>query len=212
MTGTFRTLEIQGQVCFMIPYGELCRLIDEAGVAPGLGPAGQGYHMEQRPAELARFLCACFELGVQSMLELGTGEYGGLTRFCTGTLRWDVTVIDICAPRYRSGRLILGKTSDDQVYKQVEGRRFDLVLIDADHSYGGVAHDHRLYAPLATKIVAFHDIAPGREECRGVATFWNEIAYSSGSGREAPARGGLKGGHHEIIDPDHPVGIGWYSV
>ena len=46
--------------------------------------------MEQMPTELALFLDACLDKGVQSTLELSTGEYGGVARFCTKMLQWDV--------------------------------------------------------------------------------------------------------------------------
>lgn len=202
----------------MSRYDELLRLINTAGVAPGIGPWGQGYHMEQMPTELALFLDACFEKNVQSMLELGTGEYGGVARFCTEVLHWDVTIIDVREPVHRSGRFLLGNTTDEQVFQQVKDQRFDLVLIDADHSYTGVANDHARYAPLASKIVALHDIAPGREDCRGVTMFWNELAYTPIAGgfaeicRDHPERRALKDGYHELIDLGHPIGIGWYSV
>jgi hypothetical protein len=104
--------------------------------------------MEQRPVERARFLCVCFEHGVRSMLELGTGEHCGVARFCADILPWDVTSIDI---------------------------------------------------------------APGREGCEGVTTFWTEIAYLA-TGDTRPTRGLLKHHHYEIVDSEHPVGIGLHTV
>ena len=37
---------------------------------------------------------------------------------------------------------------------------YDFVFIDADHRYEGVTVDINFYSPLATKILAFHDIKP----------------------------------------------------
>lgn len=108
-----------------VQHDELLHLTDAAEVAPGLGPFGQGYRMEQKPVEWARFLGVCIEHCVCSMLELGTGEYGGTARFCTDIARWDVTRIDVREPLHRSGRFILGETGDEGV----KDRRFDLVLI-----------------------------------------------------------------------------------
>lgn len=185
----------------MSRYDELLKMIEVAGVAINLGALGQGFEMEQSPSELARFLSACEACGVQSMLELGTGEFGGLARFCYTKLHWSVTSIDHRVPVYESGRFILGETSDADVYRQVKDLRFDLVFIDADHHDYSVKRDYEMYAPLATKIVALHDVAPGREGTQGVAAFWNEILQTTGAG-----------GIDTLIDPNNPIGIGYYKL
>lgn len=53
-----------------------------------------------------------------------------------------------------------------------EGQHFDLVFIDADHSYEGVSTDYQNLGQYAN-IVMFHDINDDR--CPGVVKFWNEI-------------------------------------
>ena len=185
----------------MSRYDELLALINTCGVAPQLGDIGQGFLIEQNPVELAQFLVACEERGVKSMLEIGTGEGGGFALLCYKYLGWSVTSIDHRAPLHESGHFILGETNDDAVYAQVKDQRFDLVLIDADHHYESVVHDYDWYAPLATKMVAVHDVAPGREGTQGPAQFWRQICETTGAG-----------GIGTIIDPAHPIGIGWYGI
>jgi len=82
-----------------------------------------------------------------------------------------------------------------QALKQWLGnRRLDLLFIDGDHSYEGVAQDYEMYAPLVGTggIVGFHDIIddyktryglPTTSDVGGVPAFWRElkarIAHSS---------------------------------
>lgn len=58
-------------------------------------------------------------------------------------------------------------TSED--YK---GKKYDLVFIDGDHSYEGLATDYENLGQYAN-IVMFHDI--NDSTCPGVVKFWNEI-------------------------------------
>ncbi len=192
-------------------YTELLKLIEYVGVAPGLGSAGLGWSLEQSPTELAQFLDDCIGSGVKSMLELGVGEHGGVSRLVYQYLGWSVTSIDHRAPTVEVGRFILGETGDPDVLAQVKNERFDLVLIDADHHYDSVARDHRWYAPLATKVVALHDIAWGRPGCEGTTRFWWELSRSANI-PDLAATGDLEPGFEDVIDPNHPIGIGYYEV
>jgi len=77
-------------------------------------------------------------------------------------------------------------------------RKFDFVLIDGDHSYEGVKADFETYSPLASDVIAFHDIAHHANADIGVEKFWKE----------------LKGDKTEIVDNRYQgwAGIGIYRV
>jgi hypothetical protein len=184
-------------------YAELKDLIEDCGVHPQLGPVGRGYNIEQNPHELATFLVRMQELGVQSVLEIGTGYKAGLARFLAHEMGWRVTTVDI-----------------NDYGHQIEGVQFviylpdmpinfietidppDLVFIDGNHSYESVRHDYETYSPLATKAVAFHDIA-GLRECEGAQKFWHQLLFTEGWKRADVAVSN---------DQIHSAGIGWIEL
>ncbi|MEO1241795.1 MAG: class I SAM-dependent methyltransferase [Pseudomonadota bacterium] len=55
--------------------------------------------------------------------------------------------------------VISGFSHDPAIVSQLEGREFDLLLIDGDHSYEGVKKDYELYAPMVREggIILFDD-------------------------------------------------------
>ncbi|MCP4700096.1 MAG: class I SAM-dependent methyltransferase, partial [Gammaproteobacteria bacterium] len=68
-----------------------------------------------------------------------------------------------------------------KVERILNGKKIDLLYIDADHSYEGVKKDFELYAPLVKPdgMIGFHDIVyhpPGTvTHPAEVDRFWNEI-------------------------------------
>lgn len=174
-------------------------LLNTVGVSEECGEPGLGWDIQQHAWELAVFVQEMQALGVRSVLEIGTGATGGLARFMAVILGWDVTSIDPNRPDPAPvGRFIQARSAD--AYAELARETFDLVFIDGDHSYSGCRGDYDLYAPLATKAVAIHDIAMGRPALEGVGQTWREVAYDGGQ---------LRPGAHEIIAPDKALGIGW---
>ena len=65
-----------------------------------------------------------------------------------------------------------------QVRQILAGRLVDVLFVDGDHTFDGVASDFRMYAPLVRSggVVAFHDIVPGpAENVGGVPEFWKSV-------------------------------------
>lgn len=178
----------------MKTYDELKALIEQRGVHTVFGPYGEGWFIEQNADELAQFLVAMQELGVESVLEIGSGWKAGLSRFLHDDMGWQVVSVDVQDYGHAFDGIEF-LTPD----LRVDGQ-FDLVIIDADHSYKGVKADHKTWGGHATKVIAFHDIC-GLRDCEGVKQYWDEIAYE---GRD------LKLGYYEIAaDTNERSGIGY---
>jgi len=86
--------------------------------------------------------------------------------------------------------LVSGDSHSDQAKRSVldilQCTKLDFLFIDGDHSYEGVWHDFRDYAPLVREggIIAFHDIVPDFKTRYGIDTpnwtggvhrFWSEV-------------------------------------
>lgn len=190
----------------MKSYDELKALIERRGVHAEFGGAGEGWGIEQNPHELATFLVRMQELGVASVLEIGTGYRGGLSRFLAHDLHWDVTTVDIKNYGHAFEGvhfIILGSERNPnpiRAYWRAEG--YDLVFIDGDHNYSNVKDDYVHYHEAANKVVAFHDIA-GLRDCEGVEKFWIEIATLDYK---------LKPKHFSVYDFSPRAGIGWIEL
>jgi hypothetical protein len=176
-------------------FEELKALIEQRGTHQVFGSPGEGFAIEQNADELARFLVVCQELGVTSCLEIGTGYRAGLARFLHDDMNWQVVSVDIHDYGHEFGGIRFLTLDNPDTWGQ-----FDLIIIDADHSYDAVKADDARWRPHAEKLLMFHDIA-GLRECEGVRDYWNEIAYDGSE---------LKPGYHEIItDTPERGGIGY---
>jgi hypothetical protein len=183
----------------MKSYDELKSLIEKRGVHDVFGDYGEGWFIEQNPHELATFLVAMQELGVQSVLEIGTGWRAGLARFLANDMGWKVVSMDKNQPVSPAPNVQFFMGRSEILRPLFDGQTFDLVIIDADHSYEAVKRDHEMYAELATKAIMFHDIA-GLRDCEGVARYWSEINR------------GYSFVHEIIAEGDQRGGIGWIDV
>jgi len=159
----------------------------------------------QVPSEIEALLRQVSALRPKTVLEIGT--YRGGTLFLFATVAEDdalLVSIDLPMERFgegyakrrgklyrafaRSGQRIelLRQHSHDPptvaaVARILGGRLVDLLFIDGDHSYEGVAADFRLYSPFVRDggLIVFHDIVPGKEEHVGeVPRFWQELKAS----------------------------------
>jgi hypothetical protein len=83
----------------------------------------------------------------------------------------DSPVQEYCA-EYPNARFVKCDSSSPEFEKFLETERFDLVLIDGDHSYEGVKGDFNRVRDKARSLV-FHDIRS--TACPGVVQCWNEV-------------------------------------
>lgn len=182
-------------------FDELQTEIERLGVHAVFGAPGAGWAIEQNAFELTVFLAQMERLGVQSVLEVGTGYRGGLSRFLAQVVGWDVTTVDIENYGHAHAGVHYIIAPGD---KPAFDRSFDLVFIDAAHDYASARADWEHYQAYAGKVIALHDIA-GLRECEGVALLWYELAYQ---GDEA-----LHEGYYEVIaDGETRGGIGWQTL
>jgi predicted O-methyltransferase YrrM len=175
----------------------------------------------QRTWELAALVAMVRRLRPRAVLEIGTHRGG--TLFCWAAVAApDARLVSVDFPNdrealgttptdrarfasfLRPGQALESLAADsqldatrDRVVQALRGRPVDFLWIDADHRLPGVGRDWERYGPLVRPggLIGFHDIHPnpGFPENQ-VDQLWTRI------------RGGYR--HVELIDQDHPGGVG----
>ena len=144
--------------------------INAIGIAPKPWTDFTRPGIYQDPVELAT-LCAWMEhLAIQSYLEIGTAAGGNMLLFeMMGVKGWGV---DILAPSMGNAhRVCIGRSTDSHAIEWAqEHGPYDMVFIDCVHTYKAVKADFENYAPLAEKLVVFHDLCH-----EGVRKYWGEL-------------------------------------
>jgi cephalosporin hydroxylase len=180
----------------------------------------------QDPVEFVQLLDIMADYRITSYLEVGA-RYGGTFFAVVSRLPKSGTYVAVDLPGAKFGaanseqylqccirelkaagyadvHLFLGDSTDEHVIAQVQQfGRFDLVLIDGDHTYYGVLSDFFYYGHIAD-IVALHDIdGKGQTDHMGnpveVYQLWEQI------------RGNAKS--REIINPQNRgkgLGVIWH--
>lgn len=157
----------------------------------------------QNPWELRAFLDRVTALAPSTVLEIGTSCGGLLFALAQvsapdawiGSIdlpeRADTAEVAAAVPQVLASLVQPAQTAfvvrdrstlrsvRDRVVAQLGGRQLDLLVLDADHTYGGVLADFAMYAPLVRPggIIAVHDVVT-RPENSGpgfeVGYFWDE--------------------------------------
>jgi cephalosporin hydroxylase len=143
--------------------------------------SGYGLKIWQYPTQLARYLADLATKRIGSYMELGV-RHGGtfiltveyLSRF--GKLESAVAVDLVESPNLRSYAegtpsvtYIVDSSTSERVKATIECRKWDLVLIDGDHTFLGCLHDY-IAARNNARLVVLHDIVS--DSCPGVQGVW----------------------------------------
>lgn len=156
----------------------------------------------QNPWEIGELMKRVREKQPRVIVEIGTAKGGTLFLFCQHAAD-DATIISLDLPFGRNGggypkwkeklyakfakpgqtlHLMRANSHLDETRTRIEallkGRKIDVLMIDADHSYEGVKRDYDLYSPLlaADGFIAMHDVILNRFDPEiEVHRFWDEL-------------------------------------
>lgn len=156
----------------------------------------------QNPWEISELMKRVREKQPRVIVEIGTAKGGTLFLFCQHAAD-DATIISLDLPFGRNGggypkwkeklyakfakpgqtlHLMRANSHLDETRTRIEallkGRKIDVLMIDADHSYEGVKRDYDLYSPLLAQdgFIAMHDVILNRFDPEiEVHKFWDEL-------------------------------------
>lgn len=130
--------------------------------------------LQQHPREVATLSYWIEQAGCKTCLEVGVAG-GGLLHYFINVLGLEGYGIDIGVPTMVDPSVMfVGDCHSGAAQNWARERGpFDLVFIDADHSYQAVKLDWELYRGMASKIIAFHDIF--QDVCLGPRKLWDEL-------------------------------------
>lgn len=125
-----------------------------------------------------------YESNAQNVLELGSRQMQSGRTFLSALEQKKsglLTAVDLQDRTHRIGdelkpylRMVVGNTHHSDTFAQVADRLYDILFIDAGHSYEDVKQDYSEYSTLVKKggLIILHDIC--NRSC-GVPLFWSEL-------------------------------------
>lgn len=144
----------------------------------------------QKAEEFAQLLEIAAEVRPETIIEVGADKGGTLYGWSQLPGPPKVLAVDMPWGPYRLARqdlpelhgaeLVIGDSHSRATLRSVmdwlDGRKADVVFIDADHRYGAVKADFRNFRQLARDggLIAFHDIIIHPKFATGVNQFWLE--------------------------------------
>lgn len=178
----------------LLPQLGLCADIPGAFPRELQWAVGGGLKHWQAPNQFSRYLAHLARYPIASYLEVGV-RHGGtfaitveyLSRFhpiakATGIDIDDVPSMHELASRRPEVRFLQLDTRSEALRREVEEHGpYDLVLVDADHSYEACRSDVDTVLPHA-RILALHDIVDAA--CPGVRQVWRELREQTAGERD----------------------------
>ncbi|MES2395658.1 MAG: class I SAM-dependent methyltransferase [Bacteroidota bacterium] len=158
-----------------------------------------GLKLQQVPEEYAELLLALKGYGAESYLSLGVGNGGSFAMECFFMQKSLTNAIEIDNLAYGAqigqnekeildfieiARPFMNKDCNLQFYKQTtdvyfnqlsKTAKFDVIFIDADHSYEGVKKDYDNSLNHINKggLIIFHDV--NSDACPGIKRIWSDV-------------------------------------
>ena len=145
---------------------------------------GIGIDSWQYPNQFSKYLCYLSRCEIQNYVEIGchkggtfiiTCEY--LARFnemesCLAVDNWPRSTMHDYAKLNTNVTYLTDSSHDESFVSSIKSKKWDLILIDGDHSYSGVKRDYEAVCSNA-KMMAFHDIK--NIFCPGTQQIWQDL-------------------------------------